>query len=1678
MASQSSPSQNTRRILTGSMSAAMAIASLGVSTAQAATYYWDVNGSGTAGFGTVVGAWNGTNPFWNTSSGGTTGGTVTATVGSADDLIIPPATTNTGSLTVNGAQSASSITFAANVGPTTTITGGTSITIGGTGAASGIFEQSTGANTIATALILNSTVSAFNFGNTSVGGLLTIGAVTGSAAGPQTINVASSNTGGITLSGVIGNGGGGGSVALAINNTGTGTTTLSGASTFTGGVTLTAGTLAANTSASALGVGALTLNGGTLRLNGGSGLAFNRDTTIGGNASIVSERLTANGGVTYTMGALNIGANTLTVGGGNINAGTAGLTFTGAVNVTGAATFTVNNPAIVGTATQLTMTGGVNNNGNLLTVGGTGVTSFSTSANTNVITGGGGLTKNGTGVLILSGSTGSITPAHTYTGTTTINDGVVRIQNDAGSTGTGNLTINGGVLEAYFAGTWTRTLGAGGGEVQILGGASGFGGQGATASVFTLGTSGSVVQWGSAFFNPSVFVLQASTANTNGRITLDNGLDLNATTRTIAVNGTDPTLGSGATITGVISNSSGTAGLIKTGVGGLSLEGGSVNTYDGGTTVNGGRLSVGSATSLGANLNTNNIGVSAGASLTLAAAANSGSNQTITLTSTVNGLALLGLGFNGLPNGPLAQANTNGGVFAINAVAGFDADLAPILSSRNLYLGAIGITTFTGAVGTVVAGNGFLYRLGGGGGQITFGTTNLFTGGNGVQIGSPATNGGGTVVFDAAQDYTGATAVAAGSTFTLSGGGALALSSSPIAIMGGNFNMGDGSGTAGTNHNDRIADTQAITLSGGNLVLRSTAVAATDTTETIGAISRAAGSGTVTVVFGGTNVAALTAASLAHTAGEGVTLVNGTSLGKDTASTASVGRFILTAAPTLAGTTPAADTGINSAFKNTQIVPYLLGEAATATGGLGTQTGTANTFVTYHPSTGLRPLNPTDEFTGNAYTSGNNIRITAATPASASASINSLLVTSTAASAVSITNASTLTVTSGAVLFTGNGATVTGTAGNILSFGSSEALITTNSGVTATISAEIAGSGGLTKSGSGDLNLSGVNPNLTGAVNINAGILRLDAPGTSLGSTSGVNIASGASLFVRTTSATFSSGQALTLNGTGATGTGALVTSTSGTTIWNGAVTLGSNSLVLTGGGTVLNIGGTINLNSFILTANAGAATTFSNTISGTGGITKSGASTLTLSGANDYTGASTISAGTLSLGNGSALGGGIPGVNGTSSIAIAGGAALSTSTDAITIVAPITLGTVNTNSTIAFGRNTTATGTLTLNGGISGAGNLTLSTPNVSSGGSVQTILLGSATTYAGNTTITTGNGNNALTVRAAVANALPVTTVLTLDGGAGSGSGRAVTYDLNGNNQTLAGLNTVAGYNAYIARNQRITSGPAAILTINGSGNSSYGGAGTSSTFNGNPVNPTATIGGAISLVKNGTGTFTLTGAANSFTGSTTVLGGILSLGHTRSLQSSAFDTAASVSGDATNGLRATVTTLTLGGLTGNKNFADIFTTTAGGYDSVTALTLNLGTGVTHSYSGVIANGATGMTLTKTGAGTQVLSGTDTYTGVTTVSAGTLIFGVSETLSGLDIADSAVVILGTTPPAPAPSEGGAAAFFADGESIGGGFSAEGGAVAAAAVPEPGSMALLIGGALALLGVRRRREA
>ncbi|MCX7010209.1 MAG: autotransporter-associated beta strand repeat-containing protein, partial [Kiritimatiellaeota bacterium] len=133
--------------------------------------------------------------------------------------------------------------------------------------------------------------------------------------------------------------------------------------------------------------------------------------------------------------------------------------------------------------------------------------------------------------------------------------------------------------------------------------------------------------------------------------------------------------------------------------------------------------------------------------------------------------------------------------------------------------------------------------------------------------------------------------------------------------------------------------------------------------------------------------------------------------------------------------------------------------------------------------------------------------------------------------------------------------------------------------------------------------------------------------------------------------------------------------------------------------------------------------------------------------------------------------------------------------------------------------------------------------------------------------------------------------------------------------------------------------------------------------------------------SLAKTGTGTLTLSGN-NSYTGNTTISGGILSIAGTGSLPG--WDTVSRYS-VANNTVLAVYNAVTDGNITtmlGTGNFA------AGaslGFDTTTA---------DRSYTPVIANtGAGALGVTKIGANTLTLSGNNSYTGSTTVNAGKLL-------------------------------------------------------------------------------------
>ena len=94
----------------------------------------------------------------------------------------------------------------------------------------------------------------------------------------------------------------------------------------------------------------------------------------------------------------------------------------------------------------------------------------------------------------------------------------------------------------------------------------------------------------------------------------------------------------------------------------------------------------------------------------------------------------------------------------------------------------------------------------------------------------------------------------------------------------------------------------------------------------------------------------------------------------------------------------------------------------------------------------------------------------------------------------------------------------------------------------------------------------------------------------------------------------------------------------SGSTEWQGAVSLGSAATIKTDAGT-LDVSGTIDNQTFDLTVDGNGDTTFSGIVSDSGDLIKDGNGTLTLSAVNTYTGATTINDGSISISADSGLG-------------------------------------------------------------------------------------------------------------------------------------------------------------------------------------------------------------------------------------------------------------------------------------------------------------------------------------------------------------------------------------------------------------------------------------------------------
>lgn len=284
------------------------------------------------------------------------------------------------------------------------------------------------------------------------------------------------------------------------------------------------------------------------------------------------------------------------------------------------------------------------------------------------------------------------------------------------------------------------------------------------------------------------------------------------------------------------------------------------------------------------------------------------------------------------------------------------------------------------------------------------------------------------------------------------------------------------------------------------------------------------------------------------------------------------------------------------------------------------------------------------------------------------------------------------------------------------------------------------------------------------------------------------------------------------------------------------------------------------------LTINNSGSVTFPGVFQdGSGGgalaLNKSGAGTLTLSATNTFSGGTTISAGIITAGANNSLGSGTVNINGGIRLLLANGVTI---TNAITIGANAGVA-ANNLLQVSTGSSATLAGPIIINNGAVAGGHVGSTDANgILNVQGFITVNNGVTLLQRAGTVVYSGGGNytnvqvNQDKVVVGANNGIATSANFNTSIGASA----AVTFDLNGFNQTIAGI-TRAGANAVNVTNSSTTAD--STLTLNGV-----------STFAGSIVDSGS--GTKVNLGVGG-GTFTLTGN-NRYRGNTLVSGGTLAL------------------------------------------------------------------------------------------------------------------------------------------------------------------------------------------------------
>ncbi len=1329
----------------------------------------------------------------------------------------------------------------------------------------------------------------------------------------------------------------------AITIVGPDTLTLSGTNTYSGGTTLDSGTLAITQDAAIPTTGALTFAGGTLQLNNyTSSLNFsNENVQIGaatGTAATLAGVIGGTSLLTYDgPGTLILtGANTYSLG-TLVNAGTLEIN-TGGTLGNGSGLLTIQTGATVQVNTNVA-TAGLSGAGSLvLNTSGTGYTANDTTINTfsGVISGVGNFTQAGTGTEILSG-------ANTYTGTTTISGGTLEFTGDTSGL-TGGIADNASLdmaqtanssLAGVISGSGTLIDNGAAGTTLTLSGANTFtGGITLNSGILSVSSEGNL--GGAA--NPLTFnggeLLSTAAFLTDSRtITLD------------AASGTTVDIHGGQdSFSGVISGSGALTVLDSAPTANSSITLSGANTYTGGTVLNNSHMIITAD---------NNLGSSTG-TITL----NSAQLETRGLVNTARNIVLAGTGdilnsynevesFSGVISGagPVTVTNFGGGVLAFSGANTYtggtiiqdgilavstDANLGASSGNITLQGGTLKtLASLTTARSVVLASGGSSGPYIDTDGAHTDTFSGVISGTTSLNIEDSTLGSSGKVIFSGANTYAGLTKISNG-TLALSGTGTIADSSYLQILTGAVFDI---SATA--------SGATVKSFGGyGNINLGAEPLAETITSGNVADFDGVM-SGTGSLTLSGTGGTQYFKGINTYT---GATIIN-----DGTLALSHGGSIAASSGVTLNLSTSVLDITQATSGETIKALSGSLGTVA-----LGSQTLTIS-------GTGSSTFDGVIQNSGISPGTGGGLTVSGGTETLSGANVYTGATTITGGT-LSLSGTGSIVDSSGVVLGSGGtfdisgttgGATIVGLTGSggTVNLGGKTLSLALSTSQTDTFNGIIEGTGGgLTLSGTSATEILGGTNTYSGTTTITSGTLEFT--GSTANLTGGIVNNSNLN-FQQTANSSFSG----VISGTGTVtqdGSAATTLTLSGANTDSGVITITAGTLKFTG--STAGLGGNLIDNSALVFGQT-ASSSLTGIISGTGTVTQAGApgTTLTLAGNNTYSGATTVSAGTLELSG---------------------------------LTAGLTGGIVD-NSALVFQQAANNS----LSGVISGSGTVT------ENGASGTTLTLSGANTYSGITTISSGTLDLAGTTGGMTGNIVDnsslafVQTASSSLSGIISGTGGVTEDGSAGTTLTLSGANTYSG------------------TTTITSGTLEY--AGSTASLTGGIVNNSAlvfhqaasstlssAISGTGSLTENGSaGTaLTLTGA-NTYTGPTTISSGSLNVGTGGSLAHSniTIDSGASLGGTGT--------------ITWNlsNNTGDLISNS--GTLNITGLNLILNISGTQTQSQyILANDASGiLSGTRFATVTGLGSGTIDYTG-TTLNPNDIVLVVPLTLSWDPLANKTI--------------------------------------------------------------------